>query len=844
MKRVQKQVMSPIGEIQENVIQTPQGDVFALYRLADLNFPLNNFHFFEEYKEDGKGVFSHDEFDYKLFDVPEGYDMLEHIETTMARITVQKTADMSPYEQETVDIYQQYWRRAGQIVQEELRNSEYTTYLQVRLTKPVEILDPIDFIQAAKRQAVDGLKKVMGRTETMKPLSYYHDMEERLYQDLQNYKALDRVKETEMKRLMYYYFHRANHTPFTKMQVDDFNQEEGILTNHRGYLTIEQLNKTHYISILPLVQAPSSIYGSAFIQQLRDTLAFPFETQVHARFHRLEKDFRDISKIRKRLYWQQEDRNRTDRPLDEDEEVSLEGEGMLKDLKNNLQAGEFRLAQTSLFFIVSADSKEELDSRIKGLQYAIEPTKFRVYQPIVDQLTLFHQTLLATPYTFRLFERQMTTGYLWDLGMDLQPQIGNRYGLPLGRVVTNKKYRTAKEALQHSSKMVWWNPGLTKKGMTGATFTNGNTVFIGPPGLGKSFTIKYVFCWLPSLGQKVLYVDPKDETEDFFQRARKEHSDNLVFQRFVDRINFMRLSGEEKNRGLLDPLLFLKGEEAEMTAREMLEELGEVENDKPTAREQKVLIQRAVKKVLYGDGPKNMKRVIACIRQADEELADHLMGYDTTIGCVLFGDDHSKPINFTNPITVLGLAGLKLPTKEDIKEGKKLTQLQIVSQVIMENVYKLVNIFSTDRSQNAAIIYDEAGGLEATTSGQAKMEDSLRKGRANNTDVYLATQAVGDMADEKKKELISHKFIFRPNDEKAQEASLAFLNLEVNDENKQVIQGLKQGTCLFQDHMGQTQPIAIDGLFQEWITACSSTDKTDILTKNALELEQKRGEVG
>ncbi|RQW65333.1 type VI secretion protein [Listeria sp. SHR_NRA_18] len=829
MALAQKRVESPIGHIYDNLVITPKGEVFAIYRLAKIDYPLNDEKFFNDYLEDGDGVFSHEEFDYKLFDVPEGYDLDKHLDETIQGVLIEDETGLNT----------RYWRRAGEILKDEVQNNNYIQYLQVRLTKPVEIIDPVDFFRALNNQTKSFLKKMAGNSTTdTKPLRYFQNLEKMLYSDLQNYKSVDRVKEKEMHRIMYYNFHRANQTPLSYVQVDPFNMQEGMVTNHNGYLTIEQLDKTHYISILPIVSTPDATFGSAFVQQLRDTLPFPLETQIHVRLQRREKDMTNVNKIRRRLYHQEKDRDKTDQPLDEDDVINT-GEDALKDLQKGMKEHTFRLAKTTILFIVAADSKEEMEQRIKNVQYAIGATKFKVYQPIVDQLALFHQSLLGVPYTFRLFEREMTTGYVWDLGLDVERDIGNKHGLPLGRVITKKSFRDANEARQASSKVVWFNPALTKKAITGSRFTNGNTLIVGPPGQGKSVTVKYIFCWLPSLGQKVLYIDPKDETEDFFGKASNVYADNSDFKQFVDRVNFMRLSGEEKNRGMLDPLLFLEGEEAETAASEALEELGEVEKHPETSTAKKVLIKRAIKQTMKHVTP-NMTRVVEYIRKEDTELAEHIEGYDKTIGRVLFGKDDSRRIDFGNPITVLGIAGLKLQTVDEVKEQKKMTPLQRVSQVIMENVYRLVTIFSTDRNQDAAIIFDEAGGLENTASGREKMDDSLRKGRANNTDIYLVTQAEGDFASEQKKELISYKFIFRPNDTKAQERSLRFLNLQVNDENKAVIENLKQGTCLFQDHMGRTQPIVIDVLFEEWLMACSSTDKTDERIKRALELEGRQ----
>ncbi|OJG13719.1 hypothetical protein RU97_GL002543 [Enterococcus canis] len=91
---------------------------------------------------------------------------------------------------------------------------------------------------------------------------------------------------------------------------------------------------------------------------------------------------------------------------------------------------------------------------------------------------------------------------------------------------------------------------------------------------------------------------------------------------------------------------------------------------------------------------------------------------------------------------------------------------------------------------------------------------------------------------EDKKELLSYKFAFRPNQKEAQEKVLHFFGMEPNSANVQLMNELKSGTCLFQDHRGRNQPIAIDVLFDSWLLAISSTNKEDEATQVALALEQ------
>ncbi|MGH2140810.1 ATP-binding protein, partial [Enterococcus faecalis] len=75
-----------------------------------------------------------------------------------------------------------------------------------------------------------------------------------------------------------------------------------------------------------------------------------------------------------------------------------------------------------------------------------------------------------------------------------------------------------------------------------------------------------------------------------------------------------------------------------------------------------------------------------------------------------------------------------------------------------EVIMKMSTIFSTDKTEDAAIILDEAKGFEDTGQGRFLIEGSLRQGRANMTDIYLVTQAFMDYDKEDKKELLSYKF--------------------------------------------------------------------------------------
>lgn len=816
----------PIEAMTQNFVFTNTQDVWAGYKIAHQVFPLNDLDFFKEYIEDGEGVFEHDNYEYHFMNIPEYFDLDEHIEETIDKLVRGSFSDLGKI----------YFHQAGEIMQDEVQMNQYCTYLFVRFTTPIQVANPLEYVELFKDMCVRLIHRLTGqRVPRSVLLSTFRKAEKQLYNDLSNYKSIERLDTKTVGRLFYYFFHRANtRLPQRDLLVEEMT--EGVIENHSGYLTIEQIGKIHYLSFLTLTDVPTSMFGSAFVQNLQDSLSSPIETHTRVTFDHVDKDRRHVHKMRKRIFEQDKDQETVDGILDDDE-VVLFGEERLRDLNERLKTKERRLCRMTLTFVLAAKSKRELEERVKEVDFVLDGTAYKLYRPIVDQLTLFNQCLIGSSQTFKSYEQVVTTGYVADLGMDLEKEVGNRYGLPLGRVITSKKIKSVQQALSLSSKIVWFFPNLTKRAIEGAQHTNGNTLIIGPSGQGKSVLVKYIFLWLTFLGQKILYVDPKNETEIFFRKALEKFGYIPEFKALYERINFISLSNEERYRGMLDPLLFLPREQAIQTARNVLENFGEVNTDSHTASDKKTLILEAVERVMNGKGKKHLTKVIEVIREKDPQLAKLISGHHMGLGKILLGNDYSEPIRFENQINVLGTQGLMIPTQAEIDSGR-LNNEQIAGMSIMEVIMKMTYIFSTDKNEDAAIIFDEAKGFEDTAQGQFLIEDSLRKGRANVTDIYLVTQAFMDYDREDKKELLSYKFAFRPNQKEAQEKVLHFFGMESNSANLQLINELKSGTCLFQDHRGRNQPIAIDVLFDSWLLAISSTNKEDEATQQALKLEQ------
>lgn len=810
-----------------NFLFMKDGHVWVAYILDKTYFPLNDFDFFKPFVTKGKELFSHDEYEYQYMNVPTRFSLKKHMETTKNELVRGELKEVGDY----------YYDEAYSILNQEVKISRYTTVLLVKLTKQAIPVTPIEFITLFKETFGKRVRETLtGQpAQTQVNPKVYIDKEEELYEDLSHTKRIRRAKEEELKRIQYYFYHRnAAVIPkyFTEPEIN-----EGIVTMHeKGYLTIQQMDQTHYMAHLPLVEFPSSLLGSGFVHEVQTSCYFPIETQIRLRFQPKEKDKSHVRKMFKRIKEQMEDHDFADAELDDDE-VILIGDQRLKQLNRDLKRENRRKVDLSFWFVVSAGSVEELEQRINHLQLVLKGTDYKLYRPIADQLTYFYQSQLATPYTFFDYEQHVTTGYVMDFGLDLYRSVGNHYGLPLGRIITQKEFKNVKEAIQFSSNLVFFSPHLTKKNVEGSIHANGNTVVTGPPGQGKSMLVKLIFFWLMFFGQKTLYIDPKNEMVKFVTKAKEQYAHYPEFVQLCTNIHFITLSTDSKYQGILDPLLFLPGEEGKKEARQVLFQMGEINQDPSKARGLKRIIIDAVDQVVESEEKAHLSAVIARIKQQDNDLGTVLESYKEGIGKVIIGNEHSQAIDFRSQVNVLGIQGLTMPTKEE-KELGELSPEKLASEAVMDVIMHLVQVFSTNKDEDASVIIDEAKGFMDTPRGKYLAEDNLRKGRANNTDMTILMQAFSDTDNESMKELISYKFAFRPNDEEQQKKVLSFFGMQLNQKNKELIHSLVQGTCLFQDHMGRNQAIAIDVLFAEWMEAIKTTDTSDEGTQRALALEQ------
>ena len=820
----------PIEAQYRNFLFSKNGDIWVAYFLDNVYFPVNDPDFFKPYVNDGKNVLSHDEYEYHFINIPTSFSLKKHFQTIKDELVKGDLADVGRY----------YYDEAEYILDKGLQVTKYSTLLLAKLNTVPPVVTPKEYYELFKNYLGARLNEIAtGQpAATQVAPSVYIKKEETLYQDLSAYKNIRRPSEKELEKVMYYFFHRGRKflpTTFSKFEVN-----EGEISNSKeGYLIHRHIGSSYCEAFLPIIEMPSSLLGSGFIQEVQTSCYFPIETQIRLRFANKSADISHVRKMFKKIKNQIDEADLADAELDDDE-VILEGDMRLKQLNRDLKREDRRVVNMSAWFVIAAPTSDELKIRINHLKSILKGTTYKIYQPQADQMTLFHQSLLGTPFTFKDYELKVTTGYVIDLGLDLYRTIGNVYGFPLGRGINQKKYRDLEEALAYSSQLIWFAPHLAKKNIDGSLHRNGNTVIEGPSGQGKSMLVKYIFFWLIFFGQKTLYIDPKNEMEKFVKKAMEKYHYMSEFITLCKSINFITISTEDRSRGMLDPLLILPTEQAKVEAKTILNILGEVNQNPQTAKKYKAIVVESLNHVMDSpEIPNNLSNVISVIKSKDKDLGTTIESYKEGIGKVIIGENNSKAIDFSSQVNVLGIQGLKMPTEKEKKNDRdNLGNDKIASEAIMDVIMHLVDVFSTNSDEDASIIFDEAKGFTSTPRGQELVDNSFRKGRAYNTDIYALTQSHSDNDSDEMEDLISYKFAFRPGSDSQREKVLNFFGMPVNNDNLEMLKNLKQGTCLFHDHMGRNQPIAIDVLFVEWLEAIKTTDTTDETIQRALELEK------
>jgi AAA domain-containing protein len=459
-----------------------------------------------------------------------------------------------------------------------------------------------------------------------------------------------------------------------------------------------------------------------------------------------------------------------------------ENRQLARELDAYLQSHEHPpLLQATISFAVGAPARAELEHRVEVLRQrfgtvmlhrplGLQPALYTDHLPRADGGTVSDYVDVLTVEQF---------GALMAIGTH---QAGSEQGVLIGRTASGGAAPVKFD--------------ITEASRTGRP---PSMLLAGTLGSGKTIAAELLALQAERRGSLVVDVDPKPDH-------------NLeALPELAGRVQVIELSGDDRYRGLLDPL-----EVAPEALREDLASsyLMELLPQAPATWETQV--RKAVKSVIENRPLASCLLVLdelqACGHPDARVAADALAVWaDSGIGRLAFGDGARAMDAARMPVTTIKARGLSLPApgvpRADYDQAERLSVATL--KLIAAYAMRLV---SGDRSVHKVVLFDEAWFLLASRDGRRLIDRLNRLGRAENATLILATQQLGDVGEIEN--LIGTRLIFGQETVTEARRALELLGLDAEDRSLiERVRGYRRGRCLLKDIDDRVAEVQIDPVY-------------------------------
>lgn len=371
-----------------------------------------------------------------------------------------------------------------------------------------------------------------------------------------------------------------------------------------------------------------------------------------------------------------------------------------------------------------------------------------------------------------------------------------------------------------------WHFGRTLAGggrpvrqdITEASFTDDapSWLLCGALGRGKTFTAQLVVLLSALRGSLVVDTDPKGD-------HRLEELAELK-----DRVQVIELSGEEQNRGLLDPLSVAPSMMREdLTSAYLTELLG----DPPM--EYRTQIRKAVKAILFGNGkaPSCLRVVDMLVRSPHEDArraGEALEVWaDSGLGRLGFGDGERAVMGAQRQVTTIRAAGITMPqastprSSYDDSERLAVATMKLVTGFAM----RLVMDDRKTHKVHKLMHFDEAHFLLDTNDGLRLLARLNTMGRSEFVSLLLSTQLLSHV-DEQIEGLIGTRVLFGQKTEAQARKVLPIMGLDPEDDKLvKMLTGFRKGECLYRGIDDRVTAMRVDPVFPHLLELLGTTVK-------------------
>lgn len=609
--------------------------------------------------------------------------------------------------------------------------------------------------------------------------------------------------------------------------IDNFGSA-GVSFENYGILTLSDGAQTTYLAILPIAIPPSNLSYNHFIERRR-LLGFDTEVQTKVIFAK-KNGFNSMQQRANRAKQKHKKTN---------EDIAMrngivrdeigQAEALSEDLVKKSNRGETIISYLQSMFVYD-DDYDRLQEKIKIVMRNFKKANIELARAKDDQIYLFYKHRLTEP----LFENerrylQTTTmaGFAESLFFTGQ-KVGSDVGLYMGRVDSRYDRWSGgyKEALQNSRNLVYYNLlQANKLDVEGKISFDGLVKVTGQMGMGKSFFVKQMFVMNSILKTKLLYFDPKAEVRKQFMKVLHDYESQGIYPEICDyikQINFVTVDARNsENHGVLDPLVFLTGQEAKNLIISMIGEFYDLKQNEQFEKELLQMIEKYL--VLRENGEKvGTKNIMEALTKSETdrvritaELLLEKISNSTLSLC--FSNGQNEAISMSKRISIIEVTGLELPTSET-----SITENQRQSLVALYALGQFCYKFGSESKKESITFIDEAWFFNITDVGREIIMKIRRTGRSFNNFLVFVSQSHKDSNSELDDTGFGTLFSF--NSPTETDLILDTHGIVKSEETRKWVSSMSMGQCLFTDPFGRTERITIDGIVSEINPLCDTIE--------------------
>jgi hypothetical protein len=597
------------------------------------------------------------------------------------------------------------------------------------------------------------------------------------------------------------------------------NLFNGVITKKGRSLAISHNDSESCQSFITLTGIPNELMfpGNEWIYALQQ-MNMNAEVYIHIKNIEHSLSIREIDKKRREADSQISNIEKAKAKIPQDLEGSVEE---IEQLEAELKETRAPLSTVSVTVCVTGTTEDEVNRKSAYILREYKDLNFTVERPLAGQLSLFMHCLPCVSFTVKDYNVRLTPQALASGIIGASQELGDGSGWYIGTA---------------GQKNVFLNLALACLNNMSAS-----TVFYGNLGVGKSFNANLLTLLHVIFGGYGLIIDPKGERTHWLEKM--PFMDGLI--------TLVTLSANDQYRGMLDPFnIFRSYERASVNeedgitlacelAKNVLSELFGLNTEK----KQRAVLDEIISEIKLAGyeaaKPPSMMRIVELLEQFDKSdplyddaymLARQLKPLRNAGMSQLFiGDGTEKAIRIDNRLNILQIQNLKMPSPHAAKD--EYTDEERVSGVLMMVIAAFTRRFvHSHKNSFKVVLFDESWMLGKTAEGEKLMSYVARMSRSLYASLILNGHSVTDLPNEGIRNTITYKFCFKTGSMDEAKRMLDFLKMEKTKNNIDLIMGLGNAQCLFQDLAGRVGVLQFDAVFADIIDIFSTTpvDASDL----------------